>query len=85
MIHWIATAVSTYLLHPLRGDGYQWWSGAGSDLGEATLVVAVLGVVKHHNCHHKGCPLPGHRHPKHGWPACRKHWNDTPDHVEETA
>ena len=78
MLHWLSTAISTYLLHPLKNNGYQWWSGAGSDLGELTLLGAFLAVAKHHNCHHKGCWRPGHRHPIYGWPACRRHWQESP-------
>jgi hypothetical protein len=29
VIHWLWTAVNTYLLHPLTGPGYQFWSGVG--------------------------------------------------------
>lgn len=52
---------------------YDFWSGFGSDLGEATLVVGVLAAYRHHNCHVKGCPLLGK--PVEGTPylACPKH------------
>ncbi len=43
---------------------YGFWSGFGSDLGEATLVAAVVaGAVTGYrkiNCHSKGCPRIGH-------------------------
>lgn len=81
MIHWIAQAFSTYVLHPLHGNGYQWWSGAGSDLGEVSILAVFVGAAKHHNCHHKGCKKLGHRHPEFGWPACRTHWNERPQHL----
>lgn len=81
MSHWLGTAITTYLLHPLHANGYQWWSGAGSDLGEATLIGTVIGLAKHRNCHHKGCWWPGHRHPTYGWPACRHHWHEPPAHT----
>ena len=81
MIHWLAQAFSTYGLHPLHANGYQWWSGEGSDLTELSLIVALAGIAKHHNCHRKGCWRPGHRHPEHGWPSCKRHWNERPDHV----
>lgn len=76
---------STYFLHVLHGDGYQWWSGAGSDLGELTLVGIALGVVRHHNCHQRRCWRPGHRHPEHGWPSCKQHWASTPEHVNQAS
>ena len=73
MIHWLRTALDTYFAHPLKGNGYQWWSGAGSDLGEATLVGLAIGWLKHHNCREKGCWRLGHAHPAHGQPVCWKH------------
>ena len=81
MIHWISQAFSTYVLHPLRNNGYQWWSGAGSDLSEVTLIAVLLGAAKHRNCHHRGCWRLGHNHPEHGWPSCKRHWNEVPAHV----
>jgi hypothetical protein len=68
MLHWLGT----YLLHPLHGAGYQWWSGAGSDLA---YVGALLGVWRHVACEQRGCLRPGHRHPDHGRPVCRKHFH----------
>ena len=39
MLHWLETAVSVYLLHPLHGNGYQFWSGIGGrTFGTATLI-----------------------------------------------
>lgn len=73
MIHWLQTAFSTYLLHPLTGRGYQWWSGSGSDLA---YLGAVLAAYRHVNCEHPWCPRPGHRHPDHGRPVCRRHYHD---------
>ena len=81
MIHWLSQAFSTYVLHVEHNNGYQWWSGAGSDLTELALLGAVVTHFRHHNCHHKGCWRLGHAHPKHGWPACKHHWNETPEHV----
>ncbi len=57
MIHLFATWAP--FQNPLVGPGYQWWSGAGSDFGELTLiasVLAVLGLVAHHlQCHEPSC------------------------------
>ena len=72
LLHWLGTAANTYLLHPLTNHGYQWWSGAGSDLGELTLLGMALAAWKHINCEQPGCLRPGHRHPDHGRPVCRK-------------
>jgi hypothetical protein len=41
----------------------------------------LLALWKHHNCHHRLCPLPGHRHPDYGWPACKAHWHEVPAHL----
>lgn len=71
-----------WLLHfigvrPTSGSGaYSFWSGFGSDIGEATIVVAVLGVVRHHNCHVKGCARLGkHEYEMDGakYKLCRRH------------
>ena len=62
---------------------YNFWSGFGSDLGEATLISAVgIGVytgVRKVNCHTKGCWRIGH-HPLQGTPyiLCRHHHPDVP-------
>lgn len=62
---------------------YNFWSGFGSDLGEATLVSAVgVGVytaVRKINCHTKGCWRIGH-HPLDGTPytLCKHHHPDVP-------
>ena len=41
--------------HSLYGDTYQFWSGVGSDIGEITLITAVVGgfwrTRKHLECH----------------------------------
>ena len=73
MIHWLSTAINTYLAHPLKANGYQFWSGLGSDLSEITLIGIALEWLKHHNCHEKGCWRLGHVSPVHGQPVCWKH------------
>jgi hypothetical protein len=73
--------IAAYLLHPLHGLGYQFWSGIGSDFGEYTVAASVIGTAaltwKHINCEHPKCPRPGHRHPDHGRPVCRRHYSST--------
>lgn len=50
------------------GSHYGFWSGAGSDLGEVTLLAAVIAGYRKINCHTKGClrigrhELPVHDH-----------------------
>jgi hypothetical protein len=78
--HWVA--VHTGTLNE-SGPYYGFWSGFGSDLGEATLIGAVsVGVytgVRKANCHTKGCWRIGH-HPLEGTPyhLCRHHHPDVP-------
>lgn len=71
-MHWLQQ-----FLHPgqLRtpDGGYWFWSGIGSDLGEVTLIAAVVALLRHRNCHVKGCWRLGHIDPDHGHPACRRH------------
>jgi hypothetical protein len=72
MWHWLSTAFSVYVLHPERGAGYAWWSGAGSCL----TYLAILGAAyKRVNCEEHGCWRLGHRHPGHGRPVCRRHYH----------
>jgi hypothetical protein len=59
------------------GPYYGFWSGTGSDIGEVAIVGGIAQLVRHHNCHAKGCwrlgrPLEGtpylachHHHPFH--------------------
>ena len=74
--HWLALHTGT--LHGGPDLYYNFWSGFGSDLGEATLITAVgVGVytgVRKVNCHTKGCWRIGH-HTLEGTPyiLCRKH------------
>lgn len=60
-------------LDPLHNDGYQFWSGIGSDFGEITLVVGIAAWWHHNNCIMKGCYRKGHKDPEHGHPICKKH------------
>ena len=55
------------------GPYYGFWSGFGSDIGEATLVVGVWAAWRHHQCHVKGCIRLGR--PVDGTPyvACPRH------------
>ena len=77
MIHWLSNAISTYLLHGEHGNGYQWWSGEGSDLTEiASVCLALLTAWHRFNCHHKGCP----RVVRHGKRYCPKHEGEHDEH-----
>lgn len=79
--HWLALHTGT--LHGGPDLYYNFWSGFGSDLGEATLISAVgVGVytgVRKVNCHTKGCWRIGH-HVLEGTPyiLCRHHHPGVP-------
>jgi hypothetical protein len=79
--HWLALHTGT--LHGGPDVYYNFWSGFGSDLGEATLISAVgIGVytgVRKANCHTKGCWRIGH-HRLEGtaYILCRHHHPDVP-------
>lgn len=42
-------------LDSASGPVYLFWSGAGSDVSELTVVAALLAVYRRHNCHVRGC------------------------------
>jgi hypothetical protein len=79
--HWLALHTGT--LHGGPDLYYNFWSGFGSDVGEATLISTVgIGVytgVRKVNCHTKGCWRIGH-HPLDGTPyiLCRHHHPGVP-------
>lgn len=69
-----------WIFLPLHGDGYQFWSGiAGSFVTSGGVYALFLTHLKRHNCHVKGCWRFGHLHPEHGWPACRRHYDEDLD------
>jgi len=80
--HWFALHTGT--LHGGPDVYYNFWSGFGSDLGEATLISAVcVGVytgMRKVNCHTKGCWRIGH-HALEGTPyiLCKHHHPDVPN------
>jgi len=80
--HWFA--LHTGILNGGPDHYYNFWSGFGSDLGEATLITAVVvGVytgVRKANCHTRGCWRIG-RHHLDGTPyvLCRHHHPDVPN------
>jgi hypothetical protein len=80
--HWLALHTGT--LHGGPDLYYNFWSGFGSDLGEATLISAVsIGVfagVRKINCHSKGCWRIGiHRLDGTPYILCRHHHPDVPN------
>lgn len=83
----------TWLLHILgidNGSGrwYLWWSGAGSDLGEAAIVGALFAHYRRHICHvnaPRSCWRLG-MHPvaETGFRTCRRHHPTMPAQVSAT-
>jgi hypothetical protein len=75
--HWLEHYLG---LTTASGPWYSFWSGIGSDFGELTIVAAVVGLYRHHNCHEKGCWRIG-KFSVDGTPytACRKHHPALPD------
>lgn len=69
LLHWLAVHTGTV---NEAGPYYGFWSGFGSDLGEVTLIAAVLGGYRKHNCHQRRCWRIG-RHTVDGSPWCDKH------------
>lgn len=64
---------------------YNWWSGAGSDLGEVAIVGALVTIVRHHNCGTSGCFRFGrHEYEMNGvkHKLCKKH-HPAVDHKHE--
>ena len=59
------------------GRWYGFYSGSGSDIGEAAIIGGLLNVARRHNCHVHRCWRVG-RHPVTGttWVVCRKHHPD---------
>ena len=58
---------------------YNFWSGFGSDFGEVVLIGGLITLVRHHNCHVKGCWALGR--PVAGTPyvACHDHHPERTD------
>lgn len=71
--------MTRWLLHVLgvdnvSGPAYAWWSGAGSDVGELTMLAGLAAFLRHRNCHVHRCWRLG-RHPVGGTGhvVCRRH------------
>ena len=63
----------------LSGRWYGFWSGFGSDIGEAAIVGGLMTMVRHRNCEVKGCWPLGRHATAAGHRVCRKHHPD--DHL----
>jgi len=70
------------LFHPLRYWGYQFWSGIGSDIGEVAIIGGLITIVRHLNCHAKGCwRMGGHMVEGTPYKTCRKHHPQIPKNI----
>lgn len=68
--HWLAIHTGT---DNESAGFYGFWSGFGSDIGEATIVVGIIGAYRHHNCHVKGCLFLGQKVEGTSYLACPRH------------
>ena len=65
---------------------YDAWSGSFSDIGEVTLLGAVIVGIRHINCHVTGCrKIRTHPVPNTPYRACRKHHPTVPSNGPITA
>jgi hypothetical protein len=67
--HWLLQVTGTA---NEQGHWYAFWSGFGSDLGEATLIGALGGIYYKHACHDQHCWRIA-RHTVDGTPWCNRH------------
>lgn len=58
------------------GPGYGFWSGFGSDLGEAAIIGGLISVLRKHNCEVHGCWRIGRHTTAAGHNVCRIHHPD---------
>ncbi len=84
MLHTVLASAGGFhfedLFHPLRYWGYQFWSGIGSDLGEVAIIGGLITIVRHLNCHARGCwRLGGHQVVGTPFRTCRKHHPHVPE------
>ena len=71
MIHWLAHVLG---LDSGSGGWYLFSSGFGANFGELAIVGGLLAIVRHHNCHAKGCPRIGrHKVPGTDFSCCARH------------
>ena len=58
------------------GPYYGFWSGFGSDVGEVTIIGALLGSYRVHNCEVHRCWRLGRHATSAGHRVCRRHHPD---------
>lgn len=68
------------------GHAYLAWSGAGSDIGEITIIGGLAMVLRKHNCEVSGCWRLGRHDTAAGHTVCRRHHPDgAPTHADIVA
>lgn len=59
------------------GSWYLFWSGVGADISELAIVGGMIGILRKHNCHIKGCWRIG-RHKAGDHIVCARHHPEGP-------
>jgi len=75
ILHWLSIHTGTSV-KPSPSVFYNFWSGFGSDLGEAAILVGMVHFARHANCGVKGCwQFSRHEYDMDGvkHKLCRKH------------
>jgi hypothetical protein len=70
LLHWLYVHTGT---GNEAGSYYAFWSGFGSDLGEITLLGAVIALLRHGNCEVRGCWRLGRHATAARHKVCRRH------------
>lgn len=68
--HWMAIHLGFINAGP--DHYYNFWSGFGSDIGEITVLGAIIGLYRAHNCHTPGCWLLARHTTPEGYKLCRR-------------
>jgi hypothetical protein len=75
--------------HLVGADGREWynfWSGAGADLGQLVLLGGAIGLYRKHNCHVRGCWRIGKQQVVGtSWVVCHKHHPEGHPTAEQVA
>lgn len=92
VLYWATVAMQSQHFFGFSSGGgnsshYLFWSGAGSDLGELSIVAAVFSLVyallRKHNCEVTGCWRIGRHDTAAGHTVCRRHHPDDSLTVED--
>ena len=73
LLHWLAVQSGTYIPPGQYSDHYNFWSGAGSDIGEITIIGMIYAYYRQHKC--ETCWRPS-KHDVAGthFKTCHKHF-----------